>query len=311
MMTKMPSSKTAMWRYLLAVPILLLLILSFTHKEVIEPTAIDVQQIAKDTIPDEKIFRIVVQMPRFPGCEDMEGSEHEKKTCADKNMLEFIDQNIQYPAIAKDNGVEGTVIVQVVIDKNGMIKTPIVVRDIGADCGKEALRVVNLMNEKNLRWTPGKQKGQTVNVQYNLPVKFSLGVKKEASPFSSEEEIFTVVDQEPRFPGCEDMEGSDKEKKNCADKKMLGFIYKNIRYPAIARDKGVEGTVVVQFVIDKNGRIQNAKIAHDIGADCGEEALRAVNSMNEESGLWTPGRQGGEAGNVKINLPVMFRHNGN
>lgn len=124
--------------------------------------------------PDvEEIFKVVEEMPRFPGCEDL-GSAAEKKACADKKMLEFIYKNIKYPAIARENGVEGTCVVQFVVDRDGTIKDAQVVRDIGAQCGQEALRVVNLMNEKGIKWTPGKQRGRNVKVQFNLPVKFRL-----------------------------------------------------------------------------------------------------------------------------------------
>lgn len=121
----------------------------------------------------EEIFKVVEEMPRFPGCED-KGTMAEKKQCADKKMLEFIYKNIKYPAIARENGVEGTCVVQFVVEKDGSIADAKVVRDIGAQCGQEALRVVNLMNEKGLKWTPGKQRGRAVKVQFNLPVKFRL-----------------------------------------------------------------------------------------------------------------------------------------
>lgn len=112
-------------------------------------------------------------MPRFPGCED-QGSEEEKKNCAAQELLKFIYKNIKYPAIARENGVEGTVVVTFVVEKDGTVTDVKVVRDIGAQCGEEALRVVNLMNTENLRWTPGKQRGRPVRVQFNLPVKFKL-----------------------------------------------------------------------------------------------------------------------------------------
>lgn len=121
----------------------------------------------------EEIFKVVEEMPRFPGCED-KGSAAEKKQCADKKMLEFIYKNIKYPAIARENGVEGTCVIQFVVEKDGAIADAKVVRDIGAQCGQEALRVVNLMNQKGLKWTPGKQRGRAVKVQFNLPVKFRL-----------------------------------------------------------------------------------------------------------------------------------------
>jgi protein TonB len=122
----------------------------------------------------EEIFKVVEEMPRFPGCEDQGGTTQEKKACADKKMLEFIYKNIKYPAIARENGVEGTVVIQFVVEKDGAISDAKIVRDIGAQCGQESLRVVNLMNSENLKWIPGKQRGRPVKVQFNLPVKFKL-----------------------------------------------------------------------------------------------------------------------------------------
>ena len=116
------------------------------------------------------------------------------------------------------------------------------------------------------------------------------------------EEIFKVVEDMPTFPGCEDV-SNKAERKQCADKKMLEFIYKNIKYPAIARENGVEGMVVIQFVVEKDGSISQPKIARDIGAQCGDEAMRIVKQMPK----WNPGKQRGRAVKVQFNLPVRFK----
>jgi protein TonB len=116
------------------------------------------------------------------------------------------------------------------------------------------------------------------------------------------EEIFKVVEDMPRFPGCEDISSKD-ERKKCAEQKMLEYIYKNIKYPAIARENGVEGTVVITFVVEKDGTITDAKVARDIGAQCGQEALSVVEKMPK----WVPGKQRGRAVRVQFNLPVKFK----
>lgn len=121
-----------------------------------------------------EIFKRVEQMPRFPGCENEVGDNAAKKACADRQLLEFIYKNISYPAIARENGVEGMTVITFVVEQNGSISDAHIVRDIGAQCGEEALRVVNLMNEQGVKWTPGKQRGRPVRVQFNLPVKFKL-----------------------------------------------------------------------------------------------------------------------------------------
>ncbi len=120
----------------------------------------------------EEIFQVVEEMPRFPGCEDK--PEAERKACADKAMLQFIYKNIKYPPIARENGVEGTVVVTFVVEKDGSISGAKVLRDIGAQCGQEGLRVVKMMNSMGKKWAPGKQRGRPVKVQFNLPIKFRL-----------------------------------------------------------------------------------------------------------------------------------------
>ena len=125
----------------------------------------------------EEIFKVVEDMPRFPGCEDMTASKEELRMCTNRKMLEFIYENIRYPALARDNNIEGTVVVRFVVNKEGHIEDAEVVRDIGGGCGAEALRIVEMMNEMDERWTPGMQRGRPVKVLFNLPVKFRLEIK--------------------------------------------------------------------------------------------------------------------------------------
>jgi protein TonB len=122
---------------------------------------------------DDEIFKVVEQMPRFPGCED-KATEKEKDDCAKQKMLEYIYKNLKYPAIARENGVEGQVVLQFVVDKDGSIADVKIVRDIGAGCGAAAEGIVQGMNNMGKKWTPGKQRGRPVRVLYTLPVKFKL-----------------------------------------------------------------------------------------------------------------------------------------
>lgn len=121
-------------------------------------------------------------------------------------------------------------------------------------------------------------------------------------PKRDQGEVYKVVEEMPRFPGCDKIEGTDNDKKKCADQLMLQFLYKNLEYPAEAKSKGVDGMVVVQFMIDKNGDIKDAKVVRDLGSGCGEAALAVVNQMPK----WTPGKQRGKAVDVQYTLPVRF-----
>jgi len=103
-----------------------------------------------------------------------------------------------------------------------------------------------------------------------------------------EAEIFTVVESMPEFPG--------------GPAKMMEYIAKNIKYPAMARESGIQGRVFVNFVVEPDGSVSNVKVLRGIGGGCDEEAVRVVEAMPK----WTPGRQRGKAVRVSFNLPVRF-----
>lgn len=107
----------------------------------------------------------------------------------------------------------------------------------------------------------------------------------------------------PMFPGCDEEEYSAN--KQCADKKMLEFVYKHLKYPAMAREVGVEGITVIQFVIDKDGSITKIKPLKELGSGCTKEAIRVIKKMPN----WSPGIQNGRPVKVLFNLPVRFRLN--
>ena len=85
-------------------------------------------------------------------------------------LYKFLADNIQYPQIALNNGIEGKVYVTFVVEIDGSISTPRILRDIGGGCGQEVIRVVKMMP----KWKPRKQRGKPVRTQFNLPVKFVL-----------------------------------------------------------------------------------------------------------------------------------------
>lgn len=105
---------------------------------------------------ETQIFTVVENEPEFPG-----GMEA---------LYKYLAQNIKYPQLARENNITGKVYVTFVVEKDGSIANPKVLRDIGGGCGAEAIRVVKAMP----KWNPGKQRGKAVRVQFNLPVNFNL-----------------------------------------------------------------------------------------------------------------------------------------
>ncbi len=116
----------------------------------------------------------VEEAPLFPGCEDLP-SYAEKKTCADKKMLEFTYRNITTPKTPPEEQVHGMVVVTFIVEKNGSISNVKTVRDIGFGLGAEVERVINLMSSKGIKFNPGKSGGRTKRVRFNIPVRFHIG----------------------------------------------------------------------------------------------------------------------------------------
>ena len=105
----------------------------------------------------------------------------------------------------------------------------------------------------------------------------------------AEEEIFTIVETNPGFPGGE--------------AKMYQYLGKNMKYPPIARDNNIQGRVYVSFVVEKKGNITDVRVLRGIGGGCDEEAIRVVKSMPK----WSPGKQRGKPVRVRFNLPIVFK----
>ncbi len=124
--------------------------------EVDEETEIEFIEEVEEEVEEEQIFTIVEEMPSFPGGEAA--------------LMKYLGNNIKYPAIAKDAGIQGTVYVTFVVNEQGAVKDVKVLRSIGGGCDEEAIRVVESMP----KWKAGKQRGKAVKVQYNLPIRFTL-----------------------------------------------------------------------------------------------------------------------------------------
>ncbi len=123
-------------------------------------TAVEIKEVAApvvvEEVVEEEIFQVVEEMPSFPG--------------GMGELMKFLGNNIKYPAVAQENGIQGRVIIQFVVEKDGSVANPVVVKGVDPALDKEALRVVKSMPN----WTPGKQRGKAVRVKYTVPVTFRL-----------------------------------------------------------------------------------------------------------------------------------------
>ena len=120
----------------------------------------------------------------------------------------------------------------------------------------------------------------------------TIRAKEVFTPVDQKQEFFDVVEQMPEYPG--------------GMQELFGYLAKNIHYPKDAEDQQIQGRVIATFVVMKDGSISNAKVVKSVSPSLDEEALRCINGMPN----WIPGRQKGEAVNVKYTIPISFRLDG-
>lgn len=180
------------------------------------------------------------------------------------------------------------------------------------DAGKPVIGAVILIDgskkgsvtDMNGEFTIKANVGDYLNISYVGLETVRLGVSKMFAkeheyliPMSKEntsgKKPFDVVEQMPQFPG--------------GPAALMEFLSKNVKYPQEAYKNGIQGRVIVTFVINKDGSISDAKVVKSVDPQLDEEALRVVHSMPN----WIPGRQNGEPVNVKYTVPITFKLQGN
>ncbi len=125
----------------------------FTEIREFTPIVFDEPEEEEDV---QQIFVVVEDQPEFPG-----GEEARQR---------FLRANLDYPQMAREAGIQGTVFLTFVVERDGSVTDIRVLRDIGGGCADEAIRVVRMMP----RWTPGRQRGQPVRTQFTMPIRFTL-----------------------------------------------------------------------------------------------------------------------------------------
>lgn len=228
----------------------------------------------------KEVFTVVEEMPEFPGGESA--------------LMQFIKTNLKYPADCAAQGIDGRVTLSFIVETDGSVSTVEIMRTPDERLSAEAIRVVQSMPA----WTPGKQRGQVVRVKYVLPVTFRLAKPDDqksvqkgqgATKASGNDAVFTAVEEMPQFPG--------------GDTELMAFIRDNVKFPKECLDQGIQGRVIVRFIIEKDGSISDTEILRTPDDRLSAEAIRVIKAMPK----WTPGKQRGQAVRVFYVLPVTFR----
>jgi len=125
-----------------------------------------------------------------------------------------------------------------------------------------------------------------------LFISFISPIKVEAQEKQPEKQVYMIVEEMPEFPGGE--------------KALREFIANSVRYPVVAQENGIQGRVYVSFTVDKTGTVTDAQVVRGVDPSLDQEALRVVNGLPK----WVPGKQRGEAVDVRYTVPIQFALDG-
>nr|WP_320057467.1 M56 family metallopeptidase [uncultured Bacteroides sp.] len=259
-----------------------------------EPKAVSKTEVVnpKDSLKKEDkelVFMVVEQMPEYPG--------------GQQALMNFLRQNVKYPANAKEHQIQGRVIAQFIVEKDGSISDRHIVRSVSPELDAEAMRVMSIMP----KWEPGKQRGENVRVKYTIPISFNLDnepkeIKDNNLPESvvvgyaprkieetTDQSAYQVVEEMPKFPGGQEA--------------LMRYIAMNVKYPVDAQRAKTQGRVILQMVIDEQGNVTSPSIIRSVSPSIDAEAIRVIMSMPQ----WLPGKNKGEAVKVKYTIPITFK----
>ena len=211
-------------------------------------------------------------------------------------MTQFITDHLQYPGNAKKDSIQGNVFVSFNVAKDGTFTDIKVVRSVSTDLDNEACRLVNSMP----KWIPAMKDGIPTSARYILPIKFSL-VDKDKQLSNPQSTNWTKmqkgdkivlpdsIDAMPSFPG--------------GQQALFKFLSKNIKYPVVAEEAGIQGRVIVTFIVDVDGSLTDIKVKKHVDPSLDKEALRLMKMMPR----WIPGKLDNIPVRVEYTLPTTFR----
>lgn len=226
------------------------------------------QQPTPSASEDDTPFLVAEEMPLFQG----------------QNLNTFrtwVQSQIRYPAEALKRGIEGRVVLSFIVERDGSVSIIQLLQSPDRILSEEARRVV----AASPKWTPGRQRGHLVRVRYMLPVDFSIPKEKAAA-------------QEPGMTPPQ-FEGGDLNA-------FRSWAMQRLRYPAGAKERQTEGSVVATFTVGRDGRVDDIRIAGSPDPQLAEEVRRVVKA----SPAWSPATRNGEATAATVMLPVSFRIQG-
>ncbi|TVQ94884.1 MAG: energy transducer TonB [Bacteroidetes bacterium] len=195
------------------------------------------------------------------------------------SLKNFLEKNIIIPGIMAESYFHRIVSVDVVLDTDGKIKFSELRNPYFPDLDREIARVASQFISPQFPEHP---------VVFSVLFELKNKVYKPYMSISTYDDVYDNVDELPFFPG--------------GDENLMRFFAQTLTYPQAAREKSIQGTVFVTFIVEKDGSISNIEILRGVSDELDNEAIRVISSMPE----WIPGKADNKTVRVSFNLPIRF-----
>lgn len=198
----------------------------------------------------------------------------------------FLKKHLSVVEKVKEKGLNSNIDIEFVVEKNGQPSNIKAICYADSTLEKQICDIVSTM-----KWMPARAGGKLVRSAASLSLKDLkiLSAQEKAAQDSLGGPIWDIYEQMPQFPG--------------GNKAMSEWIKENIQYPAKAKEKGIQGRVILSFVVETNGTLSNFKIEKSVDPELDAEAIRVISSMPK----WTPGKQSGTNVRVRYTTVVTFQ----
>ena len=269
--------------------VLLLPLLGYGQEAPDSTTATDTTASTAVALGDTTIYSFAAEAPRFPSpCERYDTTAAAKAECAQRYLLDYIYKRALYPPEARQEGISGTAVVAFVVERNGLVNRPEILRDPGGGLGMAALRAVAAM-QREVLWRPAFRDSTAVRFRVVLPVRFRL---EDPKPYVilGRDTIYTDLTKAATFTGN--------------DGDLVGYFDETITYPE-PQDSCATGQLDIQLIIQPNGLVDVNDIIdyNDLGVAF---TSRVIDAATGSFGKWIAaeyeGRKVASAYDVSFNF---------
>ncbi len=207
----------------------------------------------------------------------------------------FLHDHLVYPSEEFAKKTEGVVQIYFVVTKEGKGVQAKIVKSVSPAIDHEALRLLSM-----LEWVPSQQGEDAVNIEHSVEINFSVSkYKKWVKERGYEKSAYTDLPLDTTFAIYEAADKSPSYSN--PEKTFQEFVYTTLEYPDLAKHQGLEGNIVMTFIVEADGRASNIRIQKGVGGGCNDEAIRVIGLTK-----WKPAQKGGKYVRYRMYYTMIF-----